>query len=435
MKTSIMLAAAMGLIGVGVCSAAGLAETVTVVKGKIIYTMGPAGKISDGAVVVRDGKIASVGPAAGLVIPPGATVVEVAVVLPGLIDAHSTVGLSGIYNQKHDSDQLESSSAIQPELRALDAYNANEQLVDWVRSFGVTTLHTGHAPGQLISGQTFIVKTTGKTVKDALVKEAFAVAGTLGPSATRGASPGTRAKQISMLREQFIKAREYADRRAKEAKGEVAPAHLADAKQEEGAEALSGGKEKKRRGGRDLRLEALASILDGTMPLMITAQKQQDIEAALRLAEEFKFRLILDGAAEAQGMIDQIVAAKVSVIIHPTMTRAFGETENLSMETAGKLVAAGVPVSFGAGYEAYVPKTRVVLLEAAIAAANGLPMEKALASLTIEPARLLGIEAAVGSIEVGKDGDLALYDGDPLEYTTHCVGTFIGGVRVSEVRR
>ena len=117
------------------------------------------------------------------------------------------------------------------------------------------------------------------------------------------------------------------------------------------------------------------------------------------------------------------------------MTRAFGEHENLSFTTASKLVAAGIPVALQSGYESYVPKTRVVLFEAAIAAAHGLKFEQALATITIGAAKILGVDNRVGSLEVGKDGDVALYDGDPFEYTTHCVGCVIDGKVVSEVVR
>jgi imidazolonepropionase-like amidohydrolase len=101
--------------------------------------------------------------------------------------------------------------------------------------------------------------------------------------------------------------------------------------------------------------------------------------------------------------------------------------ENLSVETAGKLHDAGIPIAMQSSYESYVPKTRVVLLEAAVAAANGLGFEPALASITIDAAKLLGIAERTGSLEKGKDGDVALYDGDPFEYTSHCVGTVIEG--------
>jgi imidazolonepropionase-like amidohydrolase len=133
--------------------------------------------------------------------------------------------------------------------------------------------------------------------------------------------------------------------------------------------------------------------------------------------------------------IDDIKAAGVPVILHPSMARAVEDKENLSFETASKLVAAGIPVALQSGFEAYVPKTRVVLFEAALTAANGLTPEQALATITIDAARILGIADRVGSLEIGKDGDLALYDGDPLEYTTHCVGTVIGGKVVHDKPR
>src|SRR5262249_48892113 len=157
--------------------------------------------------------------------------------------------------------------------------------------------------------------------------------------------------------------------------------------------------------------------------------------SALRVADEFKIKIWLDGASEACLLVDEIKAAGVPVIVHPTMARAIGDRENLSFETAAKLVAAGVPVALQSGYEAYVPKTRVVLCEGAVAAANGLKFEQALRTITIDAAKILGIDNRVGSLEVGKDGDVALYDGDPLEYTTHCVGTVINGRVVSETAR
>ena len=118
--------------------------------------------------------------------------------------------------------------------------------------------------------------------------------------------------------------------------------------------------------------------------------------------------------------------------VHPTMFRAGDETENLSMETPATLKKAGIPVALQSGYESYVPKTRVVLFEAAEAAANGLPFEDALSLVTIDAARILGIEARVGSLETGKDGDVALFDGDPFELTTHVTGVVINGRVVSE---
>lgn len=380
------------------------------VRGEVVHTM--AGQaIRDGVVLVRGGKFERVGPASSVQIPQGYRVITARVVTPGLIDAHTVVGLAGHLNQPHDQMQLERSSAMQPELRATDAYDARERLVGWLRGFGVTTIHTGHGPGALVSGQTMIVKTVGDEVDDAVVVPVAMIAATLGEGAlAEGArSPGTVAKMIAMLRGEFLKAQEY-DRKQGAAKEDQKPS-------------------------RDLRLEMYARVLRRELPLLVTVHRSQNIVAALRLAKEFGIRMILDGAAEGYLVVEQIKAAGVPVIVHPTMQRAGGETENLSLETAATLRRAGVPVALQSGFEGYVPKTRVVLFEAAVAAANGLTFDEALATVTIDAARLLGIEKRVGSIEVGKDADLALFDGDPFEYLTHVTGVVVNGRVVSEERR
>jgi len=377
------------------------------VRAKTLHTV--AGQpIRDGIVVVRDGKIVAVGPAARTSTPAGAEVLEAAVVVPGLVDAHTVVGLSGILNQPHDQDQLERSEPVQPELRAIDAYNARDELVAWVRSFGVTTIHAGHAPGALVSGQTLIAKTRGNTVDRAVIVPEAMVATTFGESAMhadreKGKAPGTRSKAVAMLRQELVQAREYAAKRASE--------------------------DPAKRPERSLRQDALERVLARELPLLVTAERHQDILSVLRVAREFEIRVVLDGAAEAHLVLDEIRAAGVPVLPHPPMQRAWGEMENATMELAARLDAARIPFAFQSGFESYVPKTRVLLFEAAIGAANGLGPERALAAATIEAARILGVEERVGSIEVGKDGDLALYDGDPFEYTTHCIGVVIEGER------
>ncbi|MFN3329326.1 MAG: amidohydrolase family protein, partial [Pyrinomonadaceae bacterium] len=266
-------------------------------------------------------------------------------------------------------------------------------------------LHTGHAPAALVSGQTMIAKTFGKTIDEVTIVPTAMVAVTLGQAglAPQGKSPGTRAKAAAMLRAELIKAQNYG---------------------------------KKGDEPRDLKQEIWKKVLNREIPLLITAHKAHDIMTALRIAKEFNIRIVLDGASEAYLLIDEIKSAGVPVIIHPTMYRAGGsETANLSFETAAKLKAAGITVALQSGYETYVPKTRVVLFEAAIAAANGLSPRDALATITIDAAKILGIADRVGSIEVGKDGDLALYDGDPFEYTSHCIGTIVNGKIASDVVR
>lgn len=371
------------------------------VKGETVYTMA-GDPITDGVVLVKNGKIEAVGKASDISIPSEYEVHEAKVVTPGLIDAHSVVGLAGYLNQDHDQDQLETSNAIQPELRAIDAYNSREKLVGYLRSNGITTVHTGHGPGALISGQTMIVKTAGETVEESVVVPAKMLAFTLGNNMSREISkPGTRSKGIAMLRQTFVKAQDYLEKR-------------------NGDEDYS----------KDLGMEALADLLEGKLTALITAHKANDIMTALRLQEEFGFPMVIDGAAEAYLVLDEIKASGFPVIVHPTMIRTYGDAKNASMETAGKLYKAGIPVAFQSGYEGYVPKTRVVLFEAGVAANNGLGKENALKVLTIDAAKLLGIDNRVGSLEAGKDADIAMFNGDPLEYITNVTGVIINGVKV-----
>ena len=184
------------------------------ILGDTVYTMAGA-PVKNGVVLVHDGKIEAVGPAAAVKIPASYRVLKAAVVTPGLIDAHATVGLSGLLNQVQDQDMLDKSSTVQPELRAIDAYNAKDPLVAWVRSFGVTTVNTGHAPAALISGQTMIIKTLGRTADEDVVNPAAMTAVTLGRNGLTTAegaaatkSPGNRSKAVAMLRAELIKAQE-----------------------------------------------------------------------------------------------------------------------------------------------------------------------------------------------------------------------------------
>jgi imidazolonepropionase-like amidohydrolase len=365
-------------------SPAGAAAQVAV-RGETVHTMAGAA-LKDGVVLVKDGKIEAIGPASSVTIPAGYRTLAAKVVTPGLVDARGTVGLSGVANQVHDQDQLETSAAIQPELRAIDAYNPADRLVGWVRGFGVTTVHTGHGPGALVSGQTMVVKTRGGDVEtDALVPFAM-VAATLGDGARsreEGKAPGTRAKAIALLRAELIKAQEY----TKKLEGE--------------GKAPADDKDKGKEPERNLRLEAVARVLKGDVPLLVTVHRAHDILTVLRLRGEFEVRLVLEGAAEAYMVKDHIKRAGVPVIVHPTMYRSSGELENLSMETASVLRKAGIPMAIESGFEGYVPKTRVVLFEAAVAAKNGLTFDEALAAITIDAARLLGIEKRVGSRRCG----------------------------------
>ncbi len=371
------------------------------VKGGLVYTSA-GNPIKDGVVLIKNGKIERVGKQSSVKIPKNYEVLEAAVVTPGLIDAHSVVGLAGMYNVPADQDQLETSSAIQPELRAIDAYNAREELVGHLRNLGVTTVHTGHGPGALISGQTMIVKTTGNTVEESVLVPQKMLAFTLGSMMNRAIKkPGTRSKGIAMLRQKLVKAQAYAKKRAAK-----------DDKQ-----------------STSLDMEALTDLLDGKLTALVTVHKANDIMSAIRLQKEFGFPMILDGAAEAYLILDEIKASGLPVIVHPSMVRTNGDSKNASMETPAKLYEAGIPFAFQSGFEAYVPKTRVVLFEAGVAVGNGLDHDVAIQKLTIDAAKMLDIDKRVGSLEKGKDADVVLYDGDPFEYTSHVTNVIINGVK------
>jgi len=384
------------------------------IRGSVVYTVAGT-PITDGLVLVgADGTIEAVGRAIDLTVPSGYELLEAEVVTPGLVDARSVVGLSGILGSELPSDQdhLELSSAIQPELRAFDAYNARDPLVPWLRDRGTTTLHTGHGPGALISGQTMVVKTHGLTVDDALVEPLMTYAATLGPEVSRGGGgwPGTRARGVAMLRSFLLRGQEALER-------------------EEGAEAEEN--EAADRPTADLAMDAAVRILRGEVPLLVTAHQVPEIMAALRLQREFGFRLILDGAAESYMVPDAIRDAGVPVILHPTMARHQGALVNATFVTAQRLADAGILFAIPSGHEPYFPKTRVVLMEGALAAGYGLPFQAALRAITLDAARILGLDDRVGSLEVGKEGDVVLFDGDPFEYTTRVCGVVLGGEVVS----
>jgi imidazolonepropionase-like amidohydrolase len=374
------------------------------IKAETIYTVSGT-PIKDGVVLVKNGKIENVG--ANLSIPSGYKVYETKVLTPGLIDARSLVGISGAMNIPTDQDQLDKTSPIQPELRAIDAYNPNESLVKVVRDYGITTIHTGHGVGALVSGQTMIAKTKPGTVGTVTIQPLAMLAMTLESSVGKNfSSPGTSAKQMSMIRTELIKAQTY------------------QKKQED--------KDESKRPSKDLQMEVLSKLLKGEIKALITVNTSRDIMTAIRFAKEFNLKLVLNGAAEAYRLIPQIKEAKAEIVLHATMARGGGDMANMTTESAALLTAAGIPVSIEGGYEAYVPKTRIVLFEAGQAMVHGLSFDDALKTITLNPAKLLGIESRVGSIEKGKDADLVLFDGDPFEYLTNVKMVFIDGEMVSE---
>ncbi|MHB1177805.1 MAG: amidohydrolase family protein [Daejeonella sp.] len=374
------------------------------IKAETVYTVSGS-PIRNGVVLVKDGKIENVG--AGISIPAGYKIFETKVLTPGLVDARTLVGVSGSLNIPTDQDQLDKTSPIQPDLRAIDAYNPEENLVKIVRNYGITTIHTGHGVGALVSGQTMIAKTKPGTAETVVIQPLSMLAMTLGPSVSSNfTSPGTKAKQMAMIRTEFIKAQGYQKKPSDKDSTKVP--------------------------GVDLKMDVLVKLLKGEIKALVTANSSTDIMNAIRLAKEFNLKLVINGAAEAYRLVPEIKAAKAEIVLHATMARNGGDMVNMNRESASILTAAGIPVSIESGYEAYVPKTRIILFEAGQAMVHGLSFDDALKTITLNPARLLGIENRVGSIEKGKDADLVLYNGDPFEYLTKVCVVIIDGVVVNE---
>ena len=367
-----------------------------------LHTVGN-GTITNAVVLIRDGKITAVGPRGKVAIPRGTPVLSAAVVTPGLIDANSCVGVSGGYNVTADQDQDEKSDPNQADLRVLDGFNPDEGLLDFVRREGVTTIHTVPGRENVFAGQSGLFRTTGRTAERMALRAPAGLLVNLGEvpkAAYPNKAPTTRMGTAALVRSSFARARNHARKRS--------------------------GKEKP---PADARLDALGLALEKKVPVLFAAHRADDILTALRIAREFDLDARLLLATEAYLVADEIASAKVPVVVHPTMQRAGSSMETFHSQlcNAWVLAAKKVPLAIGTGFEGYVPKTRVLRHEAAVAAVNGLGHERALEAVTLGAARVLGIEKTRGSIEKGKVADLVLYDGDCFECATHVTYTIAGG--------
>ncbi len=349
------------------------------------------GTITNGVIIVEQGKITFVGPRAKFQLPPQTPVLTAAVVTPGLIDTHTVVGLSGILNiAKADQDQDELSDPNQADLRVLDSFNPNEPLLDFVRRQGVTVVHALPGRVNVIAGQTGVFRTYGTTAEKMALKFPAGILVNLGEipkSAYPGKAPSTRMGTASIVRTVFAQAAAHARKRAVAKDDDKIPPP-------------------------NLKLEALEPALRRTIPVIFSAHRADDLMTALRLATEFKLRPLLSLAGEGYLVADAIAAAKVPVIVHPTMQRPSTlETFNSSLGNAAALADKNIPITIGTAFEGYVPKMRVLRHEAAMALVNGLGFDRALKSITLDAAQLLGIDDRYGSIQAGKVADLVLYDG------------------------
>jgi imidazolonepropionase-like amidohydrolase len=373
-----------------------------VIFAKRVHTVAN-GTIEDAAIVVEKGKIKTVGSRKDVRVPAGMPALSAAVVTPGLIDAHSVVGLSGALNfKKADQDQDETSDPNQAELRVLDGFNPAEPLLQFIREQGVTVVHAMPGRANVLAGQTGIFRTHGRTAEQMTVRFPAGVLVNLGEvpkGAYSGRLPSTRMGTANLVRTALQKAENYAG---------------------------------KKKGGKDvdpdLKSEALRPALTGDIAVVFSAHRADDLSTALRLADEFKIKPILSLATEGYLLADTLEKRRTPVIVHPTMQRpASLETYNGILGNAAVLAEHQVPIAISTAFEGYVPKTRVLRYEAAMAMVNGLGFERALRAITLDAARILKIDDRFGSIAPGKTADLVLYDGDPFEHTTHVMQTIIDG--------
>jgi imidazolonepropionase-like amidohydrolase len=386
----------------GVPSVNDVPKKLAVLAGRI-HTVGN-GIIENGVVLVEDGKIKQVGTRKDVAIPKGYPVITAAVVTPGLIDAHSVVGLSGALNfKKGDQDQDEMSDPNQADLRVLDSFNPQEPLLQFIREQGVTVVHALPGRANVIAGQTGIFRTHGRTAEQMKIRFPAGLLVNLGEvpkSSYPGRLPGTRMGTSNLLRTALSAAQSYAQKKqtAKEP-----PAS-------------------------NLKHDALALLLQKKIPIVLSGHRADDLMTGLRIAKEFELQAMLSLATEAYLISDEILDAKVPVIVHPTMQRPSSpETFHGHLGNAAFLADRKIPMSICTAFEGYVPKTRVLRYEAAMAAINGLGHERALKCITLDAAKILGIDEQYGSIEPGKVGDLVLYDADPFEHSTHVTHTIMNG--------
>jgi len=291
----------------------------------------------------------------------------------------------------------------------MDGFNPREPLLDFLQANGVTIVHTTPGRRNVIAGQSGLFRTDGATAESAAIRPVAAILVNLGEvpkSAYGGKAPGTRMATAAIVRKAFAEAEAW---RVAHPRGDgpgvaVAPTNP--------------------------KIAALLPALEGKVPVYFAAHRKDDIGTALRLAAEFKLKPVIALGTEAYRMADELKKAGVPVVVHPTMQRAGDSMETLHafVGNATILADAGVPVCIGTAFEGYVPKVRVLRQEMIVAAtAGGLGTERALKAVTLDSAKLLGIDKEYGSIEKGKIADLVLYDGDPFEHTSHVTHTLMNG--------
>ena len=382
------------------------AQVVAITGGTVFPVKGP--KIENGTVVIIAGKITAVG--AGVTVPAGATVIDARGrwVTPGFINATSNIGLVevGAVAETRDNGSR-GTNGVSAFFQPWEGLNANSVMIPQARNDGLTSV-VDFPQGGLMSGQAVMIDLDGATAEQLVRKAPVAMIASFGHSAARG-------ELFSRFRELLSDARAYATRRAQYELGNSRT--LAATKAD---------------------LEALQPVLAGTMPIVIDADRRGDLEAALKIAREYKLRLILSGAAEAWMIAADISAAKVPVLTGGILNipRSFAtlgqRSDNLAVLRKAGVSVVIISDSYADGGNFNAGNVRY---EAGNAVSSGLSWDDALRALTLAPAEAFGVGDRVGALAVGMDGNVVVWSGDPFEFATHAEAVLIKGKRVEGASR
>ena len=387
-----------------------MTETSTgtaIVGGRVVPVEGEP--VEGGIVLLRDGKIAAVeGP--GFTVPADVAVVDATGkwVLPGFIDAHAHVGVSEEAEGWAGQDTNERTDPVTAQVRALDAINPADLGLRDAITGGVLAVNVNPGSANPIGGQTAAIKCWGRTVDEMVLREPAGLKSALGENpkrvyGERNETPSTRLGTAAVIRGAFVAAQNYQAKLAASASSAERPVVE-----------------------RDLKLEALSRVLRREIPWRQHCHRADDIATAMRMAREFGYDLVIDHGTEAHLLADQIAAASIPVIIGPLFTsRSKVELRNRSLANPGRLAAAGVTIAITTDHP--VVPIHFLIHQATLAVKEGLDPVTALRSVTIHPARIIGCAARIGSLLVGKDADLVIWSGDPLDVMSRAERAFIDG--------
>ncbi len=386
---------------------------VAIVGGRVAPIVGP--DIPGGTVLIENGRIIAVGAADAVAVPDGAQVVDAAGswILPGFIEAHGHVGVSEEAEGWAGEDTNEMTEPVTAHVRAIDAINPADMGFRDAISGGVLAVNVNPGSGNPIGGQTVALKCWGRTVDEMALRQPSGMKSALGENPKRvygeqKKSPSTRLGTAAVIRGALVAAANYLERIDAEQRKPETERKPVD---------------------RDLKLEALALVLRRQIPWRQHCHRADDIATAIRIADEFGYDLVIDHGTEAHLLADIIAARGIPVIIGPLLTsRSKVELRNRSLANPGRLAKAGVTIAITTDHP--VVPVNFLAHQAALAVKDGLDRETALRALTINPARIAGIDDRLGSIEPGKDADLVIWSGDPLDVLSRAVRVFIDGAEI-----